>query len=174
MSAESFCLSTIGRVQINEIKSKIVNSPVEAGRIKTVFCHISQKTLLNLDLCMLLSPNKVVSLKGRLSSKCRKLIQESESCGLVIISPRKRVSQLSFRNMNELFLYGHQKRDQPQKYQYDKTHSVESVVSIIFLKTLGLFGSFLGFASFKHKEKHAYLRTACFSDNKKPLNSDNF
>lgn len=84
MSVESFCPSTVGRVQTSEIKSKIVNSPVEAERIKTVFCHISQKTLLNLDLCVLLSTNKVVSSKGRLSSKCRKLIQESESCGLLL------------------------------------------------------------------------------------------
>lgn len=84
MSVESFCPSTVGRVQTSEIKSKIVNSPVEAERIKTVVCHISQKTLQNLDLCMLLSPNKVVSSKGRLSSKYRKLIQESEFCGLLL------------------------------------------------------------------------------------------
>lgn len=91
MSVESFCPSTVGRVQTTEIKSKIANSPMKAGRIKTVFCHISQKTLLNLDLCLLLFPNKVVSSKGRLSSKHSKLIHWSESCGLFLHhqSPKK-------------------------------------------------------------------------------------
>lgn len=152
-----------------------MNSPVEAEGIKAVFCHISQKTLPNLDLCTLLSPNKVVSSKGRLSSKCRMLTQESESCGLLLHHQCQKkgfITVLSGIWMNYICTVT---RSKTSHKSVSIIRQIQlNFISIIFLKTFGLFGSFLCFASFKHKEKHASLRTACFSDNKKPLNSDNF
>ena len=141
---------------------------------------IGRKTLPDLNLCMLLAPDKVVSSKGRLrrlSSECRKKVNLGilwSCCAL-----RHQCQRNSFITVTSGIWMTDLCAVTSSETKHKSTSTTRQIqwkalFSSFSLKDLGSFGGFLGFAFFKHKGKPASLRSACFPDSEKRLNSDNF